>query len=290
VDATRREGGRDELDLFGVITLLWKKRWHILAGGFAGALIGLTVGLLAKPVYYSEAVLSPKSAKGSGTTSSLAQIGGLGGIVAAQLGAGNAPLDRLQLLVTSRDLAVSVIQRGNLLPRLYPDSWNAERKAWKPGRQPSLKEAAVLLRSSLKVSAEPKLNALTLGIQTYDSTLAKDLVEHYISALEKNIQESVRADADSNRSYLEGQMAITGDPQLQAKILLLIAGEVEKGMLVNSRSFDIIDSPLVPSFPKWPKKKLILIISFFLGLLVTVLATIAVRGYQEFRRYQDSRG
>jgi len=278
--------GVDELDLFEVLTLLWKKKRWIFVGGIVASMLGLVVYYTATPVYHAESIISPKETNQGNSSSAavLAQIGGLGSGVAAQLGDDNAPLERLSLLLESRDLAASVIQAGNLLPKLYPKQWDPKRQVWRDGRVPSLKSAALYLKSSiLTVQAEPKKSSLTIEVSTYDSTLADQVVDLYLTCLKSSILQSVRADADSNRAYLEGQLEATSDPEIKVQILQLIGNEIEKGMLVNSRSFDVIESPVVPWYRTWPRRGPILMVSFLLGLMVTSLGILTNRGIQKFR-------
>jgi hypothetical protein len=205
-------------------------------------------------------------------------------MVGAQVGLGNNNLDRLELIVRSRDLALAVLEDSTLLPGLYPKSWDPARRAWKPGFVPDRKGAAEYLKSGvLSVTVDYKKNSMTLGVSAGDSSFTTRLLNAYLNALKSTIRENVRSDADSNRRYLEEQMANTGDPLLREKIQQLIGAEIEKAMLVSSRSFDILESPAVPDAPVSPKKKQIVAICFFLGMLIMCVALVIRHGYREFR-------
>lgn len=275
--------GKDELDLLAIISYLWRRRLAIAAGATLAAMAGIAYGYLTTPMYQAHCIISPKEQGGGGGSSALlSQLGGFGGVVAGQLGVGNADLNRLELMTRSRDMAEYIVERHDLLPRLFPKAWDPKAKAWKKGRAPTARQGADFLKSGvISISTDPKKGALTLGVEIHDSTLAARLVEYYIDALSNTIKLNVRNDADSNRNYLESQLMNTADPLLREKIQQLIGIEIEKAMLVSSKSFDVMERAVVPSIPSKPRKKQLAIISFCLGLLATSLALIVTKAIRE---------
>jgi len=273
----------EEIDLLKWALLLWRKRFWILGGGLLLGLLGAIFAYLTTPIYRSEAIISPKMA--TTTSRTLSGLGGLGGLVATQIDAGNTPLDRLELIATSRTLARDLIEENDLLPDLYPRLWDKKHHQWKSGKAPNLDGAAEYLRSGvLSFTSDRKKNAIILGIETYDPNLAKRLVDLYLAGLNKNIRDAVRMDSDSSRFYLETQMAASTDPQIILKIQQLIGQEIEKATLVSARAFDVIEAPWVPRGPKWPKKGQIIGIAVFLGLFLGTLGVLVNEKIQEFRR------
>lgn len=277
----------DEERFLGFILYMWGRRAFIIAGMAAGAILGAVYGLIAEPVYYSEAIISPKEPQnaGSGASSFISQLGGLGGVVAAQFGGGNANLDRMEILIRSRKMAEGVIQEMDLLPALFPKRWDGGKQAWKPGVQPSLREGVEKLRTKMiSVSLNPKKKILTLGLAAHDSVFAARLVGYYLESLNRKIWHDVITEADSNRHYLEQQLARTADPLLREKIQNLMAMEIEKSMLVASRSFDVLESPAVPHVRVRPKRKQAVILGAFAGLLLSLAGAALWRVGREFRR------
>ena len=256
-----------EADVFTLL-FFFLKRWKIIvAAGFGFAVIGVVYALLSKPVYESSAVISSRdnSAGGGGASAFISQLGGLGGAVASQYGLMNSNLDKIQILVTGRDLSMKVIQKNNLLPRLYPKQWDARNRRWKQSA-PNLRKAAEDLRKvSITATIDAKKKVLTFGAYAGDSVLARDLVVYYLEALNTKIQDDTRRDAESNREYLEIQLGATQDPLLRDRIQALMASEIERYMLISVRAFDVLEEPAVPIQRLKPQRSKIVIGFGFAG-------------------------
>jgi uncharacterized protein involved in exopolysaccharide biosynthesis len=268
------------LDVVELAREVWSRRLWILAGTMATTILGLVYAYTTPSVYRADAIIAPKESKGSGgNIPFLPGIGSLGGLV-MQMGASNTNVDRLDLMIRSRDLARLVIEENHLLPELFPKSWDAAKKEWKAGSHaPSMRDGMELLRSSmLNVVVQPKKSIITVSIASGDSTFSARLVRLYLIALNKKIQSEVRQDADSNRQYLENQLSFTSDPLLREKIQGLIGMEIERAMLVSSKSFDILENPIVPNIRERPKRRRILIVSVFAGMILSLTVACFWKG------------
>lgn len=274
-----------EIDFFALASILWRRKRWIAAGTAVIAALAAAFAWTREDVYASEAVIAPKEGPtGSSQASSL--LGGVGGLsaMALQLGMGNANLDRLEIILKSRELALSVIENNDLLPALYPEQWDVGRKAWIQGAIPDMKRAAEALRSSLEVRAEPKRKLMRVVVYFRDSTLAASIATAYLEALKARIQEDTRQDAEGNRLYLEGQLAQAQDPLLRSGIQNLIAMEIEKSMIGSTRAFDILERPAVPRIRVRPNRKKILLAAIVAGIAISSAATLAHHVATERRR------
>jgi hypothetical protein len=191
-------------------------------------------------------------------------------MVASQLGMGNTNIPKMEVILKSTELAESVIVKNRLLPVIFHKSWDPERNAWKiknPKKIPtSLHGAEALKGGILQVSVEDKKGIIRIGARTYDPKIAKIIVDGYLLEMNNRIRLNVMNDADSNRRYLERQLTNTSDPILIEKIQDLIAGEIGNSMLMSSRAFEVLESPIVPLKKAYPKKSLILVLSFLVGI------------------------
>ena len=130
-------------------------------------------------------------------------------------------------------------------------------------------DAAEMLRSSnLKVKIDQKKNIIFVGIEYHDGLMASRLVGAYLEALREKIQQDVRAEADSNRRYLESLLPTLLDPQMRDKVQNMIGIEIEKATLVSSRSFDLLEAAIPPKKRIKPKRRKMVITGFFLGCIM----------------------
>src|SRR5690606_33743658 len=123
-----------------VMALLRQVRdgWRLLALGTALAgLAGVAAALLAPHVYLSRAVIFPKEV--AATPDRNAFGGGLAAALNPRTGVSH--LNRMQVVLKSRALAERVVTAEGMLPALYPDLWDASRRAWREGKRPSVNDA-----------------------------------------------------------------------------------------------------------------------------------------------------
>lgn len=276
-ERTRTPAEFGELDLASILVILWMKRLWILAGSAASLLLGGLYAFTAKPVYFSKAVIALKeSDKGGASSAMLSQLGGLGGMVASQLGFGNTNLAKLEIILNGHDLAEKVIAENDLLPRLFPESWDDKAGKWLDStKMPGVQDGVKSLKSGiLAISVDEKRKFINVGVNSHDPNVAKEIVVFYLAQLNKKLLSDVKNDAETNRDYLEGQLIKTHDPVLQEKISTMIASEIEKFMLVSTQSFEVLETPIVPTERSKPKRKVILALSLAMGFMASVTAVL----------------
>jgi uncharacterized protein involved in exopolysaccharide biosynthesis len=276
------EGG-DVIDFGAIFVGLWAKKGWIIGAALAFTAAGAAYALLARPVYYAEAIIAPKSAGGDSRQGMLSQLGGLG-IVAAQLTGGNNNLDHLEVMLKSKGLAEMVIRSNDLLPRLLaegsvrpPDSLEGKAASPSPGMRDGID---LLTEGMLQVRSDAKKQVITVGIESRDPGFAAKLVEMYLAVFNKKLQSDIRSDADSNIRYLDSQLSKVSDPLLGEKIQGLIAGQLEKSMLMNSNSFDILERPFMPMVPVRPRRAMIVLMAFFSGLALSSFGVFLLQAFR----------
>jgi uncharacterized protein involved in exopolysaccharide biosynthesis len=273
----------DVIDFGAIFLGLWAKKGWIIGVALAFAAVGAAYALLARPVYYAEAIIAPKSAGGDSRQGMLSQLGGLG-IVAAQLTGGNNNLDHLEVMLKSKGLAELVIRSNDLLPRLLteagmrpPDSLEGKGASPSMGMRDGID---LLTEGMLKIRSEAKKQVITVGIESRDPAFAAKLVEMYLAVFNKKLQSDIRSDADSNIRYLDSQLSKVSDPLLGEKIQGLIAGQLEKSMLMNSNSFDILERPFMPMVPVRPRRAMIVLMAFFSGLALSSFGVFLLQAFR----------
>lgn len=275
IEAREGEPRTDELDLARILLNLWRHRWWIVSGTLLVTALGVFHALTAPNVWRSAAIISLKdSQKSSGASSVLSQLGGLGGRMASQLGGANTSLDKLEIILYGEELAQSVIETHDLMPKLFREEWDSAKSAWRvkePGKEPTIRKGAQMLSNgALSISVERIKQVMEVGVSMYDPVLARDMVEYYLAALQRKLREDAKAESATNRNFLESQLGATVDPIIREKIIGLIAMEIEKEMLVGNQSVEVLRKPTVPLLRASPNKKKIVILAFAAGLGLSV--------------------
>ena len=253
----------------------------IVAGTLLLTLVGLAYSLLAPKVYMVRAVIYPQDVSASNDKPA---FGGLSGALNPLIGAGH--LNRVEIILKSRELARQVIFKNHLIPVLFPGDWSPSKEA-----DPATINSGIN-RLHRMVSTKVDVYKVTLEIKTQanDAKVAFRITQAYLEALNERMKENVVRNADENRDFLETQMSRTADPWSKEKIQELIIREIERTMLLNANAFEVLEAPEVPLMREAPKRKQIVMMSALLGFLVSCGGLLAARALRNLKAEAKSSG
>lgn len=267
----------DEINLLEYIYVLVKNKWWIIGIALLGLVLGHVAAVIKGPTYIAEAVIAPQEDGSQKSTSS-----GLSSFLLSQLNmAGNASLDKINLILGSRKFNAELISNFNLLPAIYKVKWPKTYKAyfdtlhnvWSPAfKPPKLMEIGSFIKGTYLKKEENKDNTMTIKVESPDSTLSDTLLSKYLLFLNDYLKNSVQTDARANVQYLNQQLTSVVDPLLREKMQELIAGELEKDMLVSKNSFKIIDPQF--SYVQFKQKQLYPMLFAAVGFFTVVFIII----------------
>ncbi|SEM05053.1 G-rich domain on putative tyrosine kinase [Syntrophus gentianae] len=316
---TSSEISEDEISLLDVWRVIWKRRKFISLFVIAFVFFTITWSLFMKNIYQSKAVIIPVVAKDSGgtggTLSALAsQFGSMPGISLP----GSASATEIVSLLDSNILREKVVERYRLMPILFYEQWNSQKKEWirdqgvistlrrwlsnlvkavgpsdpKAAHSnneegiPQLWDALRLLDHIVQIDNNVKENTITLTVDYEDPEIAAKLVGYFLDTLTMHMSAEAKRVALINRTYLEQQLQVTADPLLRQKIYALMAQQVETAMMAEVKenfAFKVIDPPKVPDRKIKPKRALMVVLSFFVALFVGVLAAFFMEYLERVR-------
>jgi uncharacterized protein involved in exopolysaccharide biosynthesis len=265
----------DEISLLDLLITLTKHKALILCITFFAGVIAVFYSLQMPNIYKSEATIAPREGEKS-SSSALSALGGLGGIVAEGLGlGGGGSLKKLDLVLNSRNLTARVIEKYKLMPILFSNLWDQNKKLWKIEDPPTLQDGCKAMKSILIVNVDSTNGTLELGIEHEDPQIAKKFVEYYLAELSEALREEVLRDAAENMRFFNEQLERTDDPLMKEKIYSMLAREIEKDTFARAQkyySFIVLDPPIVPDLNKRikPKRRNICVLSVAVAFFVAV--------------------
>jgi flagellar basal body-associated protein FliL len=280
--STKAYINEDEINLLELVYILVKRKKIIIVFTLLGLILGFLAALIKGPTFISEVIIAPKENE-SQKTPSVAGFGALSGLVAGQLTGmfGTLSIEKIDLVLDSREFNAKLIEEYNLLnriykyewPKVYKKYWDEKEGKWKDNfKKPKLMDIGNFIKSKYLKKTVNKNNTLTFKIQMRDSTFSEELANIYLKYLNEYIKTNVQNEAKENVAYLEKQLVGVSDPLLREKILGLIANEIEKQMLVSKDAFKIIDP--VYRYTSYKEKKLypvIFCVSLFLISCIFVI-------------------
>jgi uncharacterized protein involved in exopolysaccharide biosynthesis len=289
-------GDPDEINLLEYIYALVKYKWLISGITLLGLIGGYVIAQVKGPTWVAEMIIAPKEAE-TQKSPNLSSFGAFSGIVASQLNiGGNASLDKIELLIDSRDFNARMIEKYNLLPALfryqwpktYTMFWDSTNNNWKSTfKKPEVLMMGDFLKGKFLKKTVKKNNTMTLEIDSRDSGLSLNLANFYITFLDEDIKFSTRNDAKENVAFLEKQLVAITDPLLREKIQSLIADEIEKTMLVSKEAFRVIDPVYLH---KQFKEKNLFPMAFGGGLFfITVMLIVILHAFTIAQKSEEDR-
>jgi uncharacterized protein involved in exopolysaccharide biosynthesis len=310
----------DEINLFELWQVIWKRRKFV--AWIVGVIVLLTVivSLVMTNIYEAKAVITPVESKNTGGGGGMAaalmqQMGGLAGIGLPD----SASAAEIMLLLKSNVLREKIIKDYNLLPVLFSDQWDEEKKAWKKGtgwgfslnpltliskmfslvkpadkkavkKEPGVPDVWDGLRSLdglVKISNNIKDKSITITAEFDDPVIAANIANYFLAALNNHMSSEAKRVAAINKKYLEEQLQETADPLIKQKIYNMIAQQIETAMMAEVKenfSFKIIDPPKVPDQRIKPKRTQMVILSFIVSLFIAVFIVFFMEYLEKVKR------
>ncbi len=266
----------DEINLLDYFMVLWKHKWLIIGLVFLAGLAAVFFSLRMTNIYRSEATIIPRQEEKSATPPSIAILRGLGGMAEelAGLGTGGS-LDKFEVVLKSRYLAGRIVDKYKLMPRLFEEHWDADKKAWLINPPPTFQDAYKALTGMLTISRDRKSDVMTIKFDHKDPQFAKEMADHYLTELSETLREETLKDAEENQRFLRRQLEQTPDALMKEKISAMLAREIEKEIFARAQtyySFQVLDPPFVPDLDKKvkPRRALICILSVTVAFFVAV--------------------
>jgi hypothetical protein len=268
----------DEINLLEYIYALVKNKWWIVGAAVAGLALGYIAALIKGPTWTAKAVIAPKETDKQAPQ--ISALGGLGGMVASQLGlGGNASLDKIDIVLGSRKFNAAMIRKYGLAPLIIrnvdPDSYkqfyDTIQDEWTGEYEvPPPENLAGTLKETFLEKEIDKTNTLTMEVSSPDSAFSDTVLSAYVEYLNAYLKNQIEGDARENVAYLENKLVGITDPLLREKLHGLIASEIEKAMVVSKEAFEIVD-PVFISKGFREKKLYPLVFAFGLGFLFTLV-------------------
>jgi uncharacterized protein involved in exopolysaccharide biosynthesis len=241
-------------------------------------LIALVGAIFSEKEYKSTIQFSVVSNQqhGGGAGGMMSQFGALASLAGVSIGGESEKFEALALL-QSRYLTEMFIEQNDLLPVLYPKSWDAKAGRWitsDPKKIPTLWKAEVQFKKIRTVVQDPKTGLVTLSITWRDPVLAAKWANGLVALTNKLSRDRAIRDSERNIAYLRDQATKTQIVPVQTALSTLMENEYKQSMLAGGNeeyALKVIDPGAVPELPSSIRRAFVvlggLLGGLFLGLL-----------------------
>ncbi len=274
--------------------LCLRRWWHLVAVLVVSTASALVLVAQVPPVYVATAYIVPNL---SPTVSGqLGQLQQLSGLLGGSGGGGAVAVSELAAIVRSLSTATVMVERTNLLQRLYSDRWDNSLQKWVPAPG-FLAAARRLLYERLLGIAIPEPGAdllaehvqrevtlaaskanpglFEISYEARDQGFARDFLTSLLAISEETLLDRYRSANKARLDYITGQMQKQYPVEVASTLQSLAVAEMRTAVNLASGRLEtvrIVLSPEVSSIPKRPS----LFVTVFLFNLVGVLLWLAV--------------
>lgn len=283
-----------EIDLKVLFSIFWHKKLFIGLVTFFFSISAVIYSLLLPNIYESEAILSPVD-KGNGLGSVMRNYGSLASL--AGINFPNQDNENLTLKALEKLKSLSFFKE-NIMPNIFlpnlmaVNSWDSETNTiyyddsiynkstntWtknysvendkNPSPQESYKE---FLENHLTISEDKKTGFVNLSVRHQSPLIAKKWTELTVTEINSFYREKDKSESQKAVEYLNNQISKTSLSEIKVVIAELLQKETQKLTLIEANQyyvFDYIDPPAVMEQRIKPRRSLISILGFALGILV----------------------
>tara|TARA_B110000014_G_scaffold263613_1_gene261025 strand:- start:7025 stop:7903 length:879 start_codon:yes stop_codon:yes gene_type:complete len=284
--------------IFIFLDLIKEYRNVFLSSIIVPSLVGLIYALVATSLFRADVIIISNQEEGESLVNLSKQYSSLAAIAGINVGSAGVvdKTDRSLAILTSRSFLEEFVQKQDLRKKLFPEAWNQEKNKWDGGEPTAAQTYELLISNIVDVDVDRRTNLITLSVIWNDPILAADWANQIIKDLNKKIREQEVKEYQKSINFIQEQLNnSTSSASLETVMFNLIEELTKKIMIANVReeyAFKIIDPAVVPEKKYAPSKRNIVIISFIVGLFISVFSIAIITSgkkiISDYRIHTDS--
>jgi len=200
-----------DLNLLDLLLIIWKGKWFIMFFTLICTLAMVYVTLYVLPVLYkSEVVIQPTDVN---TSSGFEALAGMMPIGFTSFGAKNNNAGILTIL-ESRTIKEKLIEKYNLLPKLFPKIWDQENQKWiveSKKEIPTKFMGSKIIKNVLIVDKDDTKGLIVIKWIDGDPEFTKIMLERVVEELNFYFENEYDSGAKRKRGFIEKQQIKSED-------------------------------------------------------------------------------
>lgn len=285
----------------GLIAALWNYKRAILLTSLAFVLVAIVYLHTAEYRYTAEmrVVASQTAANSSAIGGAASRLGNLASLVGISTSSESASPFRLYLeALTSREVAVALAKRPDLMHVVFSSEWDSATQSWRPRRSPpaieTLKsllgfphvdkpapDAARLqdyLARNIKVNNDVKRTVTVIRFDHADPKFAITMLSTINAAADARMKAVALQRASAFAKYLEARLPTILVAEHRVAIADVLSEQEKQIMLASSSApyaADPVEAPTASLAPTSPRPMVVLIASALFGMVFGTLGAMA---------------
>jgi len=277
-----------EIDSVSLVDQLRARRWLVLSVVVIVTAVAAAAALLMKPVYRSTATLIAADNSGAGSaglSSMLGDLGSLASLAGVNIGSDQSKVEA-EALLQSRQFTESFIDDNKLLPELFANRWDVQRKSWilnwRHPQPPTLYDGFQLFDDKIRaVTEDKKTGIVTLSIDWTDREEGARWANELVHRLNEAMRQRAIREAEASIDLLTTQLKAASQVELQQSISRGIETYIKQRTLASVQpeyAFRVIDPAKAPDADDFiqPRRALYMVGGPIVGLMFALIAVLAL--------------
>ena len=281
------ESTKNQLNVNELLSVLWAKKIFIglFSGLFAAVAIIYSLGL---PNIYQSNVILTISENQSSTSNNSSALSSLTSSFGVDVGSNDQKKDKIAVsIMSSWGLAEDLIKDNAIEPILAASiGWDQETnklifdndiyddatQTWK--QQKTSWQLFQKLKGITEIRYDTKDKFIYLAVESYSPSVAKDLVDMYVSTINQYMRDRQIVESENNLSYLQAQLSKIKNNNLKQVFYNLILKENREKMLAEASPeymFVTVSRAMVPEVKSKPLRSIIVMSLTGVGFLLTCI-------------------
>ena len=271
----------DEIDLLELIRVLLQSWKLIVVITILSVVAAVFYAFSLPEVYKAETLLAPAREE-KNNASTLSQFGGLAAMAGISIPS-DSNIEQVIATLQSGKFLRYFIEKNELLPVLFEESWDPEKQEWlvnDQGHKPTVDDAVGAFKGLIEIEQNKSPSLVTLGVSWKNPQFAAEWTNELVEQLNKQLREKAISDSRKRVGYLEQELAKTTLKDMQEVLYNLLESEKQKAMLANVNedfALEVIDPATVPQIREKPKRKLIIALGGICGGFLGIFMVFSIQ-------------
>jgi uncharacterized protein involved in exopolysaccharide biosynthesis len=249
----------NEFNFVTYFWIAWDQKYLVLALSLVGGAIATYLALTATPMFRAQVTVTEVHDTGIGGSGSLmGQLGGLASIAGLNMNGGGQDAER-QAILESRGLVEAFVKRYDLTALM--NNFSKESN--------SLWYAVERFRGVVIEIHEEKLKGTTvITVEWRDPVVAARWANDFVALANEQLRNRAIEESTRNVEYLNKQLNLTNEVEVQRAMNALIEAETKKLMMAHGRAeyaFTVVDPAVAAEHRFSPRRTLMVLSGLFVG-------------------------
>ena len=254
----------------------------------------LSVGIILSTIYAisipyiftaTAYIVSSEESSASMNSSLASSLSGLG-IGNISIGSnGSVNVDKARM--RSREFITSVIEKNDLLPILFEDKWDSDKKKWTT-EAPTLIDGYELIDSRLSIFGPTPINEIILVTFDWnDPVLAADWTNMLIEELNLDSRNRKKNEVEESIYFIQEELKKVNLAEIRFSLNELIKSQLKEKVLANVKkeySFRFIDHAIPPLKKSQPNRGIIVVMGSLFSIALAIFYLLFIALTKETKR------